>query len=325
MLRHIDSEETKTAPRTRQAKGKRVVGSSAKTIREGMAASAGADQSPAPRLSKNGRPIRVGAVVMGAAGEYGRVEHVAENVVVFRLLPGQGYSGPMSADFNHKDVTVIADPDELAAAPGQLTRPDEPAAGTTSKRRTAGESPNARNLAEAVTFARRFRHLVEDLFKLAQRVNEDITSCDEELIMALEKIEPQVWEFTGRIAALGGGNFYDYNPRRGNGEQPCATAADREAGARPVTATQNEGAIRALDMHGRLERLHADYDDLNGRTPEDATDNVLDKEIASAFAELSCRLLEFVAQHNTGTFQIDPAGQEETPVSSLAGRHTTSN
>ncbi len=65
------------------------------------------------RLSKNGREIRVGSIVMGSNDEFGEVTHVVENVVVFRLFPGQDINGPMTADFRHEDITVILNPDDL--------------------------------------------------------------------------------------------------------------------------------------------------------------------------------------------------------------------
>jgi hypothetical protein len=53
---------------------------------------------------------------MGSNGEYGQVEHIAENVVVFRLFPDQDIEGPMTADFRHSDITVILDPGEAPLA-----------------------------------------------------------------------------------------------------------------------------------------------------------------------------------------------------------------
>jgi hypothetical protein len=75
-----------------------------------------------PRLSKNGMVIRVGAIITDSNGISGRVTHIAGNVVVYRIFPGQDISEEetYSADFSHEAITVLLDYDDVQcpAMPG---------------------------------------------------------------------------------------------------------------------------------------------------------------------------------------------------------------
>jgi hypothetical protein len=57
--------------------------------------------------------IEPGAVVLDRAGQYGQVEQVVANVVVYRLLEVESNEAPMCSADRHADLEVILAPGDI--------------------------------------------------------------------------------------------------------------------------------------------------------------------------------------------------------------------